>query len=153
AQLRDRPDQVLMFVDGTDTLLQRDQAYILSQVADMKKPILFSSERDMFPATDWVRKAYPKIYPVPPESAFMHLNSGGWVANSPPALLAFYRDWANAPFMSYHWRGKDDGTMPGFKKGGNLVLDSPQKEKVYLSAQELWDLRDQPDATLPRIYQ
>ncbi|KAJ1443413.1 hypothetical protein B484DRAFT_13414 [Ochromonadaceae sp. CCMP2298] len=71
-----RPDQVLMFVDGTDSLFQRDQAYILSQVADMKKPILFSSERDMFPATDWVRKAYPKTYPAPLESAFMHLNTG-----------------------------------------------------------------------------
>jgi len=139
-------DQIIMFVDGTDSLFQQGPEYIMSQLNAMlaHKPIVFSSERDMFPATDWVRQHYPRTYGAPIKTIFGHLNTGGWVGRA-GAMRIWYRDWANAPFMSYHpMKGK-----------GKLVLDVPQPTRQIRTAQELWDLRDAhgTNGKLPRCYQ
>ena len=123
-----KTDLYIMFVDGTDSVFQRGPDYILKNVRRLGAPIIFSTERNMFPATEHIKSIYPRSYQAPIKTIFGHLNTGGWVGMSGP-LLQWYREWANAPYVSY--------TKPHGKK--KLVLDTPQPEKMYRSVEEIWN--------------
>jgi len=138
-----KDDLYIMFVDGTDSVFQQGPDYILSHARRIDAPIIFSTERDMFPATEHIKSIYPRSYKAPIKTIFGHLNTGGWIGK-PQALLEWYREWANAPYVSY--------TKPVGKK--KLVLDRPQPVKSYKSVEELWNKRN-VEATspeLPRVF-
>lgn len=146
------PDQRIMFVDGTDTVFQQDRDFIMGELNHMLSPIIFSTERDMFPATTWVRNNYPKTYVAEITTIFGHLNSGAWVARV-GAMRRWFWDWVNAPYISYR-----QNTVCLEKLGNlcrkRLVIDSPQPRRVMRDVEELWRLRNEVNETiLPRCYQ
>ena len=136
-------EKYILFVDGTDILFQRSPEDILGEARKIRAPLLFSTERDLYPATDWAKKEYPRHYSAPLNEIFAHLNSGGWIAH-PHVLKEWFRYWTNPPFMAYK-KGR----------GGQLELVEPQPtNKTFLTAGELWQLRyGRTDlGKLPRIF-
>lgn len=116
---------ILMFADGTDTLFQGTKGSVLRDFLSMNASIVWSSERDMWPATPLTKVLYAQRPEAKKLHLFRHLNSGGWMARV-GAMLDWYEDWSNPPFVSYDKISSRSNQVTPSKAG------IPLGKKVYV---------------------
>lgn len=73
-------DEIILYTDGYDTALVRDEADILAMYSTFATPVVFSAEKNCWPDRDLADR-----YPVS-SAQFPYLNSGGFIG--PAGLLA-----------------------------------------------------------------
>jgi hypothetical protein len=147
---------IIMVVDGTDVILQRDSSYVLNEFHQTNASILFTGEWPKSMRTDFTDLKYeqiirqalqrnhnllqepqrfdPKMLTAwnlrPKEVLFLYLNSGCFIGKV-GALLEWYQYWTNPPYLDVEL-----GSL-------GLQVKKIQPIRQFSSSTELWNGRKQ----------